>query len=65
MRATAGEQRPEPCRQTIARLFPRPQLSRDSWHGQRIGDALAVEIDERVMHGLVERGDVREGPVGE
>ena len=42
-----------------------PALSRDSWHGQRIGDALAVEIDERVMHGLVERGDVREGPVGE
>ncbi len=40
-------------------------LSGDWWHGQRIGDALAVEIDEGVMHGLVERGDVCEGPVGE
>jgi hypothetical protein len=26
-------------------------LSRDSWHGQRIGDALAVEIDDGVMDG--------------
>ena len=40
-------------------------LSRDSWHGQRIGDALAVEIDDGVMDGLVERGDVCEGLVGE
>jgi hypothetical protein len=29
-------------------------LSRDSWHGQRIGDALALEIDDGVMDGLVE-----------
>ena len=29
----------------------RQQLSRDSWHGQRIGDALAVEIDDGVMDG--------------
>jgi hypothetical protein len=29
------------------------------------GDALAVEIDDGVMDGLVERGDVREGLVGE
>ena len=28
-------------------------LSRDSWHGQRIGDALAVEIDDGLMDGLV------------
>jgi IS5 family transposase len=28
-----------------------PQLSRDSWHGQRIGDGLAVEIDDGVMDG--------------
>ena len=27
------------------------RLSRDSWHGQRIGDALAVEIDDGVMDG--------------
>jgi hypothetical protein len=40
-------------------------LSRDSWRGQRIGDALAVEIDDGVMDGLVERGDVCEGLVGE
>src|SRR5271157_1646207 len=40
-------------------------LSRDSRHGQRIGDALAVEIDDGVMDGLVERGDVCEGLVGE
>ncbi len=33
--------------------------------GQRIGDALAVEIDDGVMDGLVERGDVCEGLVGE
>jgi hypothetical protein len=26
-------------------------LSRDSWHGQRIGDALVVEIDDGVMDG--------------
>jgi hypothetical protein len=26
-------------------------LSKDSWHGQRIGDALAVEIDDGVMDG--------------
>ena len=38
---------------------------RDSWHGQRIGDALAVEIDDGVMDGLVEGGDVCEGLVGE
>jgi hypothetical protein len=35
-------------------------LSRDSWHGRRIGDALAVEIDDGVMDGLVERGYVCE-----
>jgi hypothetical protein len=35
------------------------------WHGQRIGDALAVEIDDGVMDGLVERGDVCENLVGE
>jgi hypothetical protein len=29
-------------------------LSRDSWRGQRIGDALAVEIDDGVIDGLVE-----------
>src|SRR5271166_1539981 len=40
-------------------------LSRDSRHGQRIGDALAVEIDDGVMDGLVERSDVCEGLVGE
>src|SRR5271169_13031 len=40
-------------------------LSRDSRPGQRIGDALAVEIDNGVMDGLVERGDVCEGLVGE
>ena len=40
-------------------------LSRDSWHGQRIGDTLAVEIDDGVMDGLVEGGDVCEGLVGE
>ena len=40
-------------------------LSRDSWHGQRIGDALAVEIDDGVMDGLVEGGEVCEGLVGE
>ena len=33
----------------------RAQLSRDSWLGQRIGDALAVEINDGVMDGLVER----------
>ena len=27
------------------------------WHGQRIGDALAVEIDDGVMDGLVEGGE--------
>ena len=43
----------------------RSHLSRDSWHGQRIGDALAVEIDDGVMDGLVEGGEVREGLVGE
>jgi hypothetical protein len=37
----------------------------DSWHGQRIGDALAVEIDDGVMDGLVEGGNVCEGLVGE
>ena len=42
-----------------------PRLSRDSWHGQRIGDALAVEIDAGVMDGLVEGGYVCEGLVGE
>jgi len=41
------------------------RLSRDSWHGQRIGDALAVEIDNGVMDGLVEGVDVCEGLVGE
>src|SRR5580700_9412857 len=41
------------------------RLSRDSWHGQRIGDALAVEIDDGVMDGLVEGVDVCEGLVGE
>ncbi len=40
-------------------------LSRDSWHGERIGDALAVEIDDGVMDGLVEGGEVCEGLVGE
>src|SRR5580692_9913754 len=40
-------------------------LSRDSWHVQRIGDALAVEIDDGVMDGLVECGDICEGLVGE
>ena len=38
---------------------------RDSWRGQRIRDALAVEIDDGVMDGLVEGGDVGEGLVGE
>jgi len=38
---------------------------RDSWHGERIGDALAVEIDDGVMDGLVEGGEVYEGLVGE
>jgi ISXO2-like transposase domain len=33
-------------------------LSRDSRPGQRIGNALAVEINEGVMDGLVERGGV-------
>jgi len=40
-------------------------LSRDSWRGQRIGDAVTVEIDDGVMDGLVERGEVFEGLVGE
>ena len=40
-------------------------LSRDFWHGQRIGDALAVEIDDGVMDGLVEGVDVCECLVGE
>ena len=40
-------------------------LSRDSWLGRRIEGALAVEIDDRVMDGLVEGVDVREGLVGE
>ena len=47
------------------RSFASERLSRDSWHGQRIGDALAVEIDDGVMDGLVEGGDVCEGLVGE
>jgi hypothetical protein len=38
---------------------------RDSRADQRIGDALAVEIDDRVMDGLVERSGVGEGLVGE
>ena len=38
---------------------------RDSWLGQRIGDALAVEINDGVMDGLVERVGVGEGLVGE
>src|SRR5258708_35525415 len=33
-------------------------LSRDSWLGQRIEGALAVEIDDGVMDGLVECGDI-------
>ena len=41
------------------------RLSTDSWHGQRIGDALAVEINDGVMGGLVEGVDVRECLVGE
>ncbi len=41
------------------------QSFRDSWRGQRIGDALVAEIDDGVMDGLVERGDVCEGLVGE
>ena len=40
-------------------------MAENSWHGQRIGDALAVEIDDGVMDGLVEGGDVCEGLVGE
>jgi hypothetical protein len=43
------------------RTLTHDRLSRDSWHGQRIGDALAVSIDEGVIDGLVERGDVCEG----
>src|SRR5271157_4075242 len=39
--------------------------SRDSRLCQRIGDALAVEIDDGVMDGLVERVGVGEGLVGE
>ena len=38
---------------------------RDSWFGQRIWDALAVEIDDGSMDGLVERGDVNESVVCE
>ena len=49
----------------FVRQRPRIGLSRDSWHGQRIGDALAVEIDNGVMDGLVEGVDVCEGLVGE
>src|SRR5580704_15162366 len=41
------------------------ELSRDSWLGQRIEGALAVEIDDGVMDGLVECGDICEGLVGE
>ena len=40
-------------------------MAGDLWHGQRIGDALAVEINDGVMDGLVEGLDVREGLVGE
>src|SRR5271165_4233946 len=43
----------------------RPALSRDSRRGQRNGDALAVEIDDSVMDGLVECGGICEGVVGE
>ena len=38
---------------------------RDSRPGQRIGDAFAVEFDDGVMDGLVERVGVGEGLVGE
>jgi O-acetylhomoserine (thiol)-lyase len=38
---------------------------RDSWHSQRIGDALAVEIGDGGMDGLVERDDVCESQMGE
>src|SRR5271166_2465809 len=46
-------------------LRKRGRLSRDSRPGQRIGAALAVEIDDGVMDGLVEGGGVGEGLVGE
>src|SRR5208337_5054652 len=46
-------------------LLSEGRLSRDSRLGQRIGDALAVEIDDGVMDGLVERVGVGEGLVGE
>ena len=40
-------------------------LSRNSRLGQRNGHALAVEVVDGVVDGLVERGDVGEGLVGE
>ena len=36
----------------------RRDLCRDLWQAPRIGDALAVEIDDGVMDGLVEGGYV-------
>src|SRR5271168_3413934 len=42
-----------------------PLLSRDSALGQRMGEALAVAIGDGAMDGVVERGGVGEGLVGE
>jgi hypothetical protein len=40
-------------------------LKQRFWLGQRIEGALAVEIDDGVMDGLIERGDICEGLDGE
>src|SRR5574340_539950 len=49
----------------MAKLLRVVWLSRDSRPGQRIWDALTVEIGDGVMDGLVERIRVDEGLVGE
>src|SRR5271165_6211474 len=60
--------KPNLIRPSVARkfrYFSDRLLSRDSRHRQRIWDALAVEIDDGVMDGLVERFDICEGLVGQ
>ena len=54
---TPGPRAQRPSDEHLKRLCSRAmrrrlgKLSRNSWHGQRIGDALAVEIDDGVMDG--------------
>ncbi len=62
MRVDACTMRVDACTMRVVHIV---FASYSIFVAQRIGDALAVEIDEGVMHGLVERGDVCEGPVGE